>query len=155
MDPKGIQMCRIVQVLGGICLVIGVVVMFLASEFAARMSGLGMIFLGGWGGYVYYVVPKNPLGLRGWRRAVVTPWVEDAIRRDFLAPGPKDSTSVLHAAKRFTIFCFFFCLILGYAGAGSIIPAATIGGGAAFIFEWIIRRSEAKKSQVKPNDKAR
>lgn len=148
-------MCRIVQILGMICFCIGVAIVFMSSENHDRLSGLGMMLLGGWGGWVYFVIPRNPLGLTGWRRVVATPWVEDAVRRDFLAPGPKDSLSVLHAAKRFTIFCFFFSMVIGFSGLDSMLAALTIGGGAAFIFEWFVRRSEAKKLKAGSHDSAK
>jgi hypothetical protein len=146
MDKDGLKMCKIVQWLGAICLAIGVGILA-AGDNEARLAGIGMALLGGWGWFTYYQIPANPAGLKGWKRVVVTPWLEDAIRRDFLAKGLKDSYSMLHAAKRFTIFCFFGCLTLGFFGRDGLITAVVVGLGAAFVYEWAVRRKELKEQQ--------
>ena len=146
MDKDGLRMCKTVQWLGAICMAIGVFILFVGDQ-EAILAGIGMVLLGGWGWFSYYQIPANPSGLRGWKRVVVTPWLEDAIRRDFLTEGVKDSYSKLHAAKRFTLFCFFGCLALGFFGRDGIITAAVVGLGASFIFEWVVRRKELREQQ--------
>lgn len=144
MDKSGMQMCRIGQWLGVICSAIGFAMLF-AADGATRFVGLAMALFGGWGGFAFYAIPASPHGLKGWQRKVVTPWFEHAIRRDFLAPGVKDSFSTLHAAKRFAIFCFFSCLVLGFFGVEGIVTAFVTGLGAAFVFEWAVRREEMRR----------
>lgn len=143
MDKDGLRMCRVVQWLGAICFAIGVGILFAGND-EARLAGIGMTGLGGWGWFAYYQIPAHPEGLRGWKRILVTPWLEDAVRRDFLAKGAKDSDSRLHAAKRFTIFSFCACVALGYFGMDGLATSAVVGLGAAFLYEWKVRRKELK-----------
>lgn len=147
MNDLGLRMCRFVQLLGAICFAIGLGIAVQSQSDSRIGYGGGMMVLGGWGGWVYYIVPKYPSGLTGWRLALVTPWLEEAIRRDFLGPGLKDSFSVLHAAKRFVVFCFCSCFVLGALGIDALMPAVTVGGVAAFVFDWVIRRNEVIKSR--------
>jgi len=150
MDIDGLRMCRIVQWLGAFCLAIGVGIL-LAGSSEARWAGIGMAVLGGWGWFAYYQIPAHPEGLRGWKRVIVTPWLEDAVRRDFLSIGVKDSSSRLHAGKRFTIFSFFACLTVGFFGMDGWVAGAVVGLGAAFIFEWWIRRREMAQHEERRN----
>lgn len=150
MDKDGLKMCKIVQWLGAICMAIGIAIL-LSGDQEALPAGLGMTLLGGWGWFCYYQIPAHPNGLTGWRRWVVTPWLENAVRRDFLQQGSKDSSSTLHAAKRFTIFCFFSCLTLGFFGMDGLITAIVVGLGAAFLYEWWVRRKEAGQHRQRPD----
>lgn len=148
VNKDGAQFCRLGVWLAVVCAAMGVAIA-LFGEGITSLGGYVMAVGGGWGSFAFYWILAEPTGVTGWKRYIVVPAFERSVRRDFLAHGPKDSFSTLHAAKRFTVFCFFGGLTLGFFGMQALLPSFTVGLGMAFLYDWFVRRKEDRVSKKK------
>jgi hypothetical protein len=143
---KGVYFCYIAIGLGGMCFLIGIFMAIFGND-AIAWTGVGMALYGSWLSAAFYIAMGSAGKLQGWKRFFVTPWLERSISDNLLSNTHKDSYSTLHAAKRFCIFCFFTCLLLGYFGMSYLFPCFIAGCAVALLYDDFIRRNESKLAE--------
>ena len=148
MNPSGILYCKLSI---GLCVVgaaLGITFLvfgILRTRFDMVAVGASLTFFGAWLATIIVLVLREPHGITGWKKKVVPGILEKSFQDDFLFEKARGSTSRVHAAKRFAIFCAVSCFFIAFWHFEYIAWSLVIGAFAALAFDYIVRALENRK----------